>query len=66
MFLHTLIGFILLFVGGWGLPVSLLYEHDVPKARELPRGDDVSSEEILLDVPFVYFDVPYESIYVSH
>ncbi|KAJ8922644.1 hypothetical protein NQ315_007676 [Exocentrus adspersus] len=47
------------------IPVSLLYDHNSPQAVHLPKEDDVSSAEVKLKEPVVFFGVPFETIYVN-
>ncbi|XP_057670529.1 nidogen [Diorhabda carinulata] len=51
--------------GGSALPEGLLYSYNVPEAIKLPRGDDVSSPEIKLREPIVFFGNSYDSIFVN-
>ncbi|KAJ8949810.1 hypothetical protein NQ318_000508 [Aromia moschata] len=48
-----------------GIPASLLYDHDGPGVEYLPKDNDVSSEEIRLREPVVFYGTPFESIYVN-
>ncbi|KAJ8969010.1 hypothetical protein NQ317_007371 [Molorchus minor] len=54
-----------LYAGIRGIPFSLLYDHNVPESQFLPKQDDVSSPEIKLRVPVVFFGTTFESIYVN-
>lgn len=47
-----------------GIPPGLLYEIDAPGAQYLPAEDDVSSKEIQLRVPVVFYGTTYHSIFV--
>ncbi|XP_066245508.1 nidogen [Euwallacea similis] len=44
---------------------GLLYEYDTPVSKKLPPEDDVSSEEIQLQVPVVFYGVSYKAIFVN-
>lgn len=46
-------------------PKGLLYKHGQSVDSFLPKDDDVSSSEIQLKVPIVFYGEVYESIYVS-
>lgn len=47
------------------IPAGLLYDFEVPEARQLIAEDDVSSDEINLQVPIAFYGMTYKSIYVS-
>lgn len=49
----------------YGIPVALLYDHNIREAIKLPREDDISSSEIKLKVPIIFFGVPFDTIFVS-
>lgn len=49
-----------------GIPYDLFYSYGYQFGDTvLERGDDVSSNEVSLDVPIVYYDQRYNSIFVS-
>lgn len=49
-----------------GISYDLFYSYGYQFGDEvLERGDDVSSNEISLDVPIVFYDQRYNSIFVS-
>ena len=47
------------------LPVTQLYTFGQREDQLLPIGDDVSSSEIHLSVPIIYYGNEYSSIFVS-
>ncbi|KAL1489768.1 hypothetical protein ABEB36_013702 [Hypothenemus hampei] len=47
------------------IPSRILYEFNIPDAKNLPPENDISSEEITLKVPIVFYGVTYSSIYVN-
>lgn len=47
------------------IPAGLLYDFEGPEVQQLPRENDVSSDEISLQVPVNFYGLPYNSIYVS-
>lgn len=49
-----------------GIPPGLLYEFEPPGVQYLPAEDDVSSKEIQLRVPVVFYGTTYSSIFVRH
>ncbi|KAG5890814.1 hypothetical protein JTB14_008255 [Gonioctena quinquepunctata] len=55
-----------LFVDINAIPATLLYEYNVSDAVYLPREDDVSSQEIELREPVVFFGVIFDSVYVNN
>nr|XP_023027888.1 nidogen-2-like [Leptinotarsa decemlineata] len=55
-----------IFVDINAIPVTLLYEYKVPDAVYLPKGDDISSQEIELREPVVFFGEEFDSIYVNN
>ncbi|XP_028136673.1 nidogen [Diabrotica virgifera virgifera] len=63
--LGTLLYILCLISDGLALPEGLLYLYNVPEAIPLPKGDDISSSEIRLREPIVFFGVTYESIFVN-
>ncbi|KAF7287931.1 hypothetical protein GWI33_000273 [Rhynchophorus ferrugineus] len=48
-----------------GLPLNLLYDTDVEGIRYLQKTNDVSSNEITLKVPVVFYGVKYDTIFVN-
>ncbi|XP_050299870.1 nidogen [Anthonomus grandis grandis] len=48
-----------------GIPERLLFDFDSPEAKELPRENDVSSDEIFLKVPISFYGMTYKTIYVN-
>lgn len=65
MRLATCILLLHLFISINAIPSSLLYDYNVLDAIRLPRGDDISSEEIVLREPLVFFGVNFDTVYVS-
>ncbi|XP_030745606.1 nidogen-2 isoform X2 [Sitophilus oryzae] len=49
----------------YGIPVRLLYDTEVQGVRYLLKENDVSSDEIRLQVPVVYYGATYDSIFVN-
>ncbi|CAH1124061.1 unnamed protein product [Ceutorhynchus assimilis] len=47
------------------IPKELLYQFDVSTAKLLPAEDDVSTDEIQLQVPIAFYGSTYKSIYVN-
>lgn len=47
------------------IPQNLLYRYDVPEAKYLAKGDDMSSDPIILEETIVFFGVTFDTIYVS-
>jgi hypothetical protein len=47
------------------LPVGLLYDHNVREAIQLPKENDVSSPEVKLRVPVVFYGTRFNTIFVS-
>jgi nidogen (entactin) len=47
------------------LPVGLLYDHNVREAIQLPKDNDVSSPEIKLRVPVVFYGTRFNTIFVN-
>ncbi|KAH1019720.1 hypothetical protein HUJ04_009502 [Dendroctonus ponderosae] len=47
------------------IPAGLLYDFEVPEVQQLPRENDVSSDEIPLQVAVKFYGLPYKSIYVN-
>ncbi|RZB39705.1 nidogen-1 [Asbolus verrucosus] len=56
---------IFLVTNACGIPVSLLYEHNVDEVIKLPKENDVSSPEIKLKVPVVFYGTRFNSIFVN-
>nr|CAI5831592.1 unnamed protein product [Callosobruchus analis] len=48
------------------LPANLLYRTDLPEAKVLPKGDDLSSPEVRLRVPVLFFGTSFETLYVNN
>lgn len=65
MRLATCIFCFFVFISVKALPISLLYDYNVPEAIRLPKGDDISSEEIVLREPLVFFGISFDTVYVS-
>ena len=42
-----------------------MYPYGPGRDQETPKMDDGSSAEVVLLLPFVFFNAPYRSIYVS-
>ena len=42
-----------------------MYPYGPGRDQETPKMDDGSSAEVVLFLPFVFFNAPYRSIYVS-
>lgn len=49
-----------------GFPKHLLYRHGYGFDQHLPKQDEVSSPEIKLAVPIVFYNEKYSSIFVSY
>lgn len=64
--LQVLVCFIFLLKQICGLPEELLYEHKVAHAVQLPKEDDVSSAEIKLKVPIIFYGTKFNTIFVSN
>ncbi|XP_044255979.1 nidogen [Tribolium madens] len=56
---------LIFFTSANSLPVGLLYNHNVPEAFKLPQENDVSSPEIKLKVPVVFYGTKFNSIFVN-
>ena len=49
-----------------GVPLKLFYPFGTDVGDTvLTKGDDISSDEVFLTVPIVFYDQRYSSIYVS-
>lgn len=56
---------LLFFTSTSAIPAALLYTHNVPEAIKLPQENDVSSPEIKLKIPVVFYGNKFNSLFVS-
>lgn len=65
MLLSFLWSCLYLFCAANAIPQTLLYDYAVSDGLQLPKGDEVSSPEIKLTKPIVFYGRPFDTIYVS-